>query len=56
MSSEEIISRQTVGVGDPTERLSQLTVLDVAASADGTQVVAKVRVINEAGDQSDLLV
>lgn len=53
---QEVISRQTVGIGDATEKLKKLVVLDVAADAENARVVARVRVVNEAGDYTDVLV
>jgi len=52
----EVISRQTVGLGDPTEKLKSLTVLDVAADLVESRVVTRVKIVNEAGQSTDILV
>lgn len=53
---KEIIGRQLVGVGDPSERLKSLSVLDVAADPAASKVLIRVKVVNEAGSAVDLLI
>jgi hypothetical protein len=52
----EVISRQTIGLGDPTEKLKSLTVLDVAVDLQEARVVTRVKIVNEAGQSTDILV
>lgn len=53
---QELFVRQVVGVGTPEERLKKLTVLDVAANDVGNSLLIRIQVVNEAGDQRDILV
>ena len=52
----EILSRQTVGVGEPSEKLKKLVVLDVATDLTNARIVARVKVTNETGGATDILV
>lgn len=52
----EILGRQASSTGEPTERLKKLTVLDVASDLSSGQVLARVRLVSEAGDMTDILV
>ena len=52
----EIISRQSPGSGTPSERLRSLTVTNFAFDADTGQTLLGVKIVNEAGDSSNILV
>jgi hypothetical protein len=53
---KDILAKQSAGTIDPTERLKKLLVLNVAADTSTGTVLAKVRVVNEAGGTQDILV
>jgi hypothetical protein len=53
----EVLTRQAAAaVVDPTEKLKSLTVLDVASNLENAQVVASIKVLNEAGESTQILV
>lgn len=52
----EIIARQQVGTGDPTEKLKSLVVIDIAADLAEAAVAARVKIINQAGQSTQILV
>lgn len=56
LAEKQIISTQAAGVGDPTEKLKKLTLLDVAVDEIASRVVIRVKILNEAGDVTDILV
>lgn len=53
---QEVISRQVVAVGDPSENLLSLTVLSVASDLDTASAAAVVKIVNETGDSTTILV
>lgn len=53
----EVLTRQAAaGVVDPTEKLKSLTVLDIASNLQEAQVVASIKIVNEVGDTTQILV
>jgi len=53
---QEILSRQEVGNGVPTERLKSLKILDVGVDSSTFSAFLNVQIINEAGDTTNILV
>lgn len=53
---KSIVSRQETTAGPPTEKLKKLTVLDVATDAFAGSMTGRVQVINQVGDEIDILV
>jgi hypothetical protein len=51
----EVIGRQRPDRGTPQERLRKLNVLDVAVNEADGAVVMRVQVLNEAGDEREVL-
>jgi hypothetical protein len=52
----EVLSRQTVGIGDPSEKLLSLTVLDVASNLSEAQIMTRIKVTSETGQSTEILV
>lgn len=53
---KEIISKQAAGVGDPTEKLKKLTVVDVAVDEVASRVMVRIKILSEAGGSTNILV
>lgn len=53
---KEVIQRQNVGVGAPTERLKALKILDIGVDSSTASAFLRVQIINEAGDTTDVIV
>jgi hypothetical protein len=54
--AKKILSYQQPGVGMPSERLTALTVLDVATDSTGTRLAGSVQITSEAGDIAQIVV
>jgi hypothetical protein len=52
----EIIDQQGPEIGDPTERLKKINILDIAADISQASAAIRMQVINEAGEQKDVIV
>ena len=53
----EVLTRQSsAGTVSPAEKLKSLTVLDVASDLSSARVVVKVKITNETGDTTQILV
>lgn len=53
---QDIIAEQGTNIGTPSERLSQLRLLDVASDPTTGSIAARVQILNEAGGSRDLVV
>lgn len=53
---KDILSRQAETPSDPSEKLKKLTVVDIAVDSGVGKVLARVRVLNETGASTDILV
>lgn len=52
----DIIDEQGTDLGDPTERLKSIKVVDVAVDAIQASAAVRIRVTNEANEQRDVIV
>lgn len=53
---KDIIAKQAAGGGSPTEKLKKLSIQDVAVDSVAGKVIARIKIINEAGGTTDILV
>lgn len=52
----QILASQSVGIGDPTERLKEMSVQDMAFDDNTRTLFVRIRIVSESGSETDVVV